>query len=430
VKRTAGIVFIWLIVLVVAITTSQPLYDQIAYVVSLTIVISYLWAKISAGSVEFTRHAPSRRSQVGRYLEEQFTVRNTSLLPKLWLEVRDLSELPGHRPSRVLTSLGPRRKRGWTVRTLCNHRGRFRLGPVELTSGDAFGLFRNTRKMEVVGSVVVYPYAVDLPTFLPPGGELPGGDALRRKTHHITTNVSGVRDYEPGDSFNRIHWKSTARTGRLIVKEFELDPLADVWLFPDLQSSVQVGVPPESLDEQAQPALLPVLLQKEKGRIIEPTTEEYVVAVTASLAKHFLARSRAVGLAAQSVHREFLQPDRGDRQLTKIAETLAVVRARGQSPLSQVLASEGMGLPRGSSVVVVTPSTDLRWVQVLNHLRRRGLRASAVHVVGSSFGEAPDSETVLAELAMHQIPTYVVRNGEPLEEALSADHAVLARRAG
>ena len=425
-KRSLGVWIVLLIAIVVAVTTSQPLYDQIAYVVALTVAISYAWARVSARSVEFTRRAPSRRSQVGRYIEEQFTVKNTSLLPKLWLEVRDLSELPGHRPSRVINSLGPRRKRGWTVRTMCQRRGRFRMGPVELTSGDAFGLFRTTRRLDVSSSVIVYPYTADLPAFLPPGGELSGGDALRRKTHHITTNVSGVRDYEPGDSFNRIHWKSTARAGRLISKEFELDPLADVWLFPDMQSGVQVG----TLAEFSETSLMPALLQKELFRTVEPTTEEYVVAATTSLAKHFLARSRAVGVAAQTAHREFLQPDRGDRQLTKIMETMAVIRARGQIPLSQVLAAEGMGLPRGASVIAITPSTDLRWVQVLNHLRRRGLRAVAVHVVGSSFGEAAGSEPVLAELVLHQIPTYTIRNGDPLEEALSAGQAILARRAG
>ncbi|GAB4400307.1 MAG: DUF58 domain-containing protein [Anaerolineales bacterium] len=425
-KRTASILLVVLAALVVAITTTQPLYDQIAYVVTLTVVIAYAWARVGARSVEFTRHAPAHRSQVGRYIEERFTVRNTSLVPKLWLEVRDLSELPGHRASRVITSLGPRRRRGWTVRTMCYRRGRFRLGPVDMTSGDAFGLFRITRRVEATASVVVYPYAVDLPAFLPPSGELPGGDALRRKTHHITTNVSGVRDYEPGDSFNRIHWKSTARTGRLIVKEFELDPLADVWLFPDMHSGVQVGRVAEAADEW----LMPAVLMKEGPRVLEPSTEEYVVAITASLAKHFLGRNRAVGLAAQTSRREFIQPDRGDRQLGKIMETLAVIHARGQMPLAQVLAGEGMGLPRGTSVVVITPSADLRWVQVLNHLRRRGLRAIAVHVVPATFGEAPDSEPVLAELALHQIPTYVVRNGERLEQALSADRAILARRAG
>ena len=425
-KRTLSILGVWLAAVIVAATTSDPLYDQIAYVVSLTVGLSYLWTRVSARSVGLVRHISSRRAQVGRYIEEQFTVRNTSLLPKLWLEARDFSDLPGHRPSRVISSLGPRRSRGWTVRTLCHRRGRYQLGPVELTSGDAFGLFRMTRKVGDTSSIVIYPYTVDLPGFLPRGGELPGGDALRRKTHHITTNVAGIRDYEPGDSFNRIHWKSTARTGRLIVKEFELDPLADVWLFPDVQSGPQVGTLPAFSDTW----LLPALLQKEMFKAVEATTEEYVVAIAASLAKHFLARNRAVGLAAQSLHREFLQPDRGERQLTKILETLAVIRARGQVPLAQALAGEGMSLPRGAAVVAITPSTDPRWAQVLNHLRRRGLRAIAVHVVPSTFGTAPPSEPVLAELALSQIPTYLVRNGEPLEQSLSEGRALLPQRVG
>jgi uncharacterized protein (DUF58 family) len=46
-----------------------------------------------------------------------------------------------------------------------------------------------------------------------------------------------VRDYEPGDSFSRIHWRSTARRDRLVVKEFELDPLADIWIVPDMSVS-------------------------------------------------------------------------------------------------------------------------------------------------------------------------------------------------
>jgi uncharacterized protein (DUF58 family) len=57
-----------------------------------------------------------------------------------------------------------------------------------------------------------------------PSGLLSGGEALRRRTHQITPNAAGVRDYAPGDPLNRIHWISTARRRRLMVKEFELDP--------------------------------------------------------------------------------------------------------------------------------------------------------------------------------------------------------------
>ena len=52
--------------------------------------------------------------------------------------------------------------------------------------------------------MLVYPATLDLPGFMPPMGMLPGGDAMRRRTHYITPNVSTVRDYVPGDSFNRI----------------------------------------------------------------------------------------------------------------------------------------------------------------------------------------------------------------------------------
>ena len=89
--------------------------------------------------------------------------------------------------------------------------------------------------------MIVYPATIELPAFAQPLGQLPGGEVMRRRTHYVTTNVAGVREYAPGDSFNRIHWPLTARAGRLIVKEFELDPTADIWLFLDMQQEVPAG---------------------------------------------------------------------------------------------------------------------------------------------------------------------------------------------
>ena len=69
------------------------------------------------------------------------------------------------------------------------------------------------------------------------------GEARHRRTNQITTNVAGVRDYVHGDSLNRIHWATTARTRRLMAKEFELDPTADVWLYLDLHRDAETGLP-------------------------------------------------------------------------------------------------------------------------------------------------------------------------------------------
>ena len=402
--------------LIAALATGRDLFYNLAYLIATIIILSYLWTWTSIRWVSVVRHLWARKAEVGKIYEERFVVRNTSLLPKLWLEVRDHSELPDHQASYVLNSFGARRERGWTVRTLCRQRGRFILGPITLTSGDPFGLFRMQWELPQTSTMIVYPAIVELAHFATPSGQLPGGDALRRRTHYVTTNVRGVRDYAPGDSFNRIHWPSTARKGHLIVKEFELDPLADVWLFLDMNRSAQAELEWEPVLERREPALL---WTKRPGLQLAPSTEEYGVTVTASLAKYFIVRNRAVGLVSYAKEREVIPADRGERQLSKILETLAVIKGAGKIQLAQVLAAEGMHLGRGTTIIVITSSPNKDWVTATRHLEQRGLRVIAVLVAPDSFGGEWGVEEVMAELAASGTPTYIVKEGDDLAVALS-----------
>jgi len=415
-RRFWGILFILLLSWAFALQTGRPLAYNLAYLVTAVIVLSYLWAWANVTWVQVGRFTRGRRSQVGKLAEEQFEVSNRSILPKLWLEVRDHSTLPGHLSSRVLNTLGGRKRQRWMVRTYCQQRGRFRLGPMTLSSGDPLGLFRLQRYLPATSTIIVYPATVDLPVFAPSVGYLPGGEAMRRRTHYVTTNVSGVRDYAPGDSFNRIHWRTTARTGELMVKEFELDPTADVWLFLDMHSAMHVAALWVPEMERRGPAVL--WKEREKLELI-PSTEEYAVTVAASLARHFLIRERAVGIIAHGRRREVIQPDRGERQLNKILETLAVMEAAGHIPIAQVVAAEGRHLSRNTTLVVVTPSTALDWVASLRDLRRRGVQGAAVLLAANTFGPADSWQAVQAELIASGLLTYLVRRGDSLAAALS-----------
>jgi uncharacterized protein (DUF58 family) len=404
------------VVLVAALATGRALLFRLAYLLLAVIVLSFLWTWLNILGVRLVRRTRSQRAHVGQMAEEQFSVRNSSFLPKLWLEARDGSDLPGHHASQVISSLSPGRQRRWSVRTLCRRRGQFTLGPITLASGDPMGLFRMERHLPDTSTMIVYPFLMDLPGFAPPVGQLTGGDAMRRRTHYITTNVSGVRDYAPGDSFNRIHWLSTARTGRLIVKEFELDPTADIWLVLDMEREVQAGEETEEVMEDMGPALLWKPMHEIR---IDPTTEEYGVATAASLARHFLAQQRAVGLITYGQTREVLQLDRGDRQLSKILETLAVIRAQGRVPLEQVITAEERRFGRNTTVIAITPSTSIRWVSALRELRRRGVGVVAIFLEASTFGQAPSALGALSSLVGSDISTYLVKNGVPLDVALS-----------
>jgi len=399
------------------LVTGKPIFFNLGCSLLGIAVVSYVWAWYNVSWVQVDRETLSSRSQVGKVAEERFVLRNRGFLPKLWLEVRDHSDLPEHRASMVINSLPPGGEHGWTVRTTCRRRGRYRLGPLSLISGDPFGLFLRRRELTPISSIVVFPLVVDLPRFGSVGGELAGGGTLHRRTHYVTANVAGVREYYPGDSFNRIHWPSTARTGRLIVKEFEMDPTADVWLCVDMDRAVHleraVRIARDAHGE------LPVLPAR-RATALDPATEEYVVAAAASIARYFIRHKRAVGLVAYSESREVVQPDRGERQLSKILETLAVLRAEGRVSIDRVLAAEGSLLGRNSVMVVVTPSTDAAWAGALRDLGRRGVRGIGVVIDPEGFGSRQTAAGILQVLASAGIPAYRVREGDSLAAALAS----------
>jgi uncharacterized protein (DUF58 family) len=417
-----GLVFLLLIgSLIWALNTGRALPFNLTYLLAGLLLLSFAWTWAGVNWVRLGRQTRARRAQVGRTLEERFTVRNTGVLPKLWLEVRDESELPGHHASQVVHSLGPGRERSWVVRTICRMRGRYRLGPVTLRSGDPFGLFQMERHLTPTSHVVVYPLTVDIRHFALPLGVLPGGDALRRRTHYVTANASGVRDYEPGDSFNRIHWRTTARKDRLIVKEFELDPLADVWVFLDSDRDAHFRPRRPRATEAAESVNGDAPLWAQTGKFELPReTEEYCVSAAASIAQYFIRQERATGVVSYGQTREVIQADRGERQLARILETLAVLRAEGRIPFDDVLAAESEPLPRGTTVIAVTPSLNQRWALMMNDLARRGLRVVAVLIDPGDFGGiAGGTGGIASILSLRGIPTYVVRYGDNLAEALS-----------
>ena len=418
-RRSWGIFLLWLAALVFALGSNKGLAYNLFYFMTGVIAFSLIWTLGNLRGLMIGRTSKALRSQVGRYFEESLELTNRSRWPKLWVEVRDFSDLPGHRIGRVVSSLGGRSASRWQVRTLCQQRGRYTLGPISLTSGDPLGIFRFTRRvLPLAGStssLVVTPAIVPIPQFSPPVGYLSGGQIMNRRTPYITSSVSGVRDYVHGDSLNRIHWPSTARTGRLISKEFELDPLADVWVFLDMEAESQVA---SAWTPEATEPLSWVFRRADQLRL-PPSTVEYGVTIAASLAHHFLRLDREVGFLSYARTREVVQPDRGERQLARLLEILAVIQARGHIPLAQVLANEGAHLTRHTMLLVITPSADHQWVTVLRGLKLRGVMGVGILLAARTFGPAADYHPVLADLQSSGVPAYLVRRGDDLASALS-----------
>jgi uncharacterized protein (DUF58 family) len=405
-----------------ALTSGRQLFANLAYLLGFLLATSYLWSRISLSGVTLRRRAPSSRSQVGVPFEEHFALTNTSRFPKVWVEMEDRSDFPDHQVSTVFTNLDARGARSWTVRTMCVRRGRFHLGPGTLRGGDPFGIFPVAQFLPESQSVVVLPMVLPLAHFPVPSGRRGGGEALRQRTHQVTPNASGVRDYAPGDSLNRIHWPSTARRRRLIAKEFELDPMADAWLLLDASHRSQSSLPAEPT-----PARRPLMGRKVT---LPPSTIEYAVTAAASIALYLLNRSQSVGLIAHGKVREVIQADRGTAQLYRLLESLAVLEPSGSLSLQDVLKVEQAQIPRGAAVVLITASTELSVVDAARRLKRSGLPPVLVLLDASSFGGRPGSAALLEMALSAGIPTRMIRCGEmvgmALERQVDAASAVAA----
>lgn len=405
--RALGILILALLSFLAAQGTGIRLFFHLFYLLLALLVLSYLWAWLNLRGLRVRRETFTNRTQAGEMARERLMIENLWPIPKLWIELRDSSDMPLHGAGFVAYLPGSARRR-WTIKTPCTIRGKFTLGPATVISGDPFGIFQLERRVEGVSEVLVYPATTALPGFVLPSAELPGGQDVKSRAYHVTPNVATIRDYQPGDSFNRIHWRSSARSGKLIVKEFELDPTADVYIVLDMQERAQQSVV-TARSRRAEPG--------RELRVAE-STEEYGVQAAASIARHLLEQNRTVGFVSWGQHREVIPAERESRQLFKILEALAVLRAYGAQPLAEVLAAESTRFGRNCSLVLITPSLDERWVASLQQLLYRGVRAVVVQIDPQSFGGWRDSLTIRQRLAELRLPTYCYSQGQSLSEAL------------
>jgi uncharacterized protein (DUF58 family) len=388
------------------------------------LVTSALWSALSILRVSLNRTTRTSRKQVGEIFTENYEVINRSFLPKIWLKVTDKSKLVGSSGSRVLTGIGGRQSRTYLAYTMLQQRGWFKLGPTQVESGDILGLFLLRKTFDTKMRLLVIPYMVDIQFFLAPLGILPGGYTLREKTLEVTPYAAGVREYVPGDPLKRIHWPSSARKQMLIVKEFEKDPLAEVSIFLDMRKSVHV-----KRENHAAINLDPIWwVNSPKTFKLPSDTAEYAISIAASVAKYYLRQKREVGLIVASQNYTALPAERGERQLGKILETLAVVQPEGDMPLWALVNSQVGHLARGSTVILITPATGKQILSITMDLIQRGLIPVFILIDPESFGGIGRSNDIANQLTNHGIFNYVIEEGDEIKSVLEAPMVINRNR--
>jgi uncharacterized protein (DUF58 family) len=124
-------------------------------------------------------------------------------------------------------------------------RGHYEFGPLSLSTTAPLGLIRHRRIINLPAELIAWPR---LGRLTPAGLQLARHSDLavqrvRRRQTRTEVDFHGLRDWRPGDSRRWIHWRSTARRGQIVVRQFDAARGHDVALFVDLFQPAGAGDP-------------------------------------------------------------------------------------------------------------------------------------------------------------------------------------------
>lgn len=218
----AGIVAAVGLLLVAVGTTAQAGWLFVLSAGVLGLVASGMLGPHRLGAVTVTRSTPAR-TQVGETVSVEISVHNGGRKRLPVMRVDD--DHPAFEAIAVACeSVAPQSRATIALPRVAVRRGVFDEGETRLSTAAPFGLVRSRRRVKVAGRVIVHPVLTELGEVVLPETPAQTADEAVAATRSGYGEVfAGVREYRPGDQRRWIHWRTTARTGQLAVREHE-DP--------------------------------------------------------------------------------------------------------------------------------------------------------------------------------------------------------------
>src|SRR5260221_9872832 len=166
------------ILVIAAFSTGLPFLFYLVYLAVLVLGGSYVLTRLGLSDLEAGYAVNQLSGHVGDQIRVTYTLRNTSRVPKPWLEIHNPTSLPAGLPGPAL-SLGPRTERSWLIRTPLTRRGHFRIEPLQIRTGDPFGFFESSASVGTGVNIVGYPRLATFPQWGLAAANLDGNHAMR-----------------------------------------------------------------------------------------------------------------------------------------------------------------------------------------------------------------------------------------------------------
>jgi uncharacterized protein (DUF58 family) len=205
-------------------------------------LVSAMMARRSRYRLSCSRRLDPPRVPAGQPTMVTARLENLSRLRTTVLLAEDVTPYSlGSRPRFVLEEIEPLGNRELTYQIRSDTRGKFTIGPLRIRIADTFGLVEINRSFSTTSTLVVTPKIFPLPRASAPSSWLGEGEGGMRTISAIGEDDAAPRAYQDGDGLRRVHWRSTARYGELMVRREEHQWRNSASVFLDTRRSAHSG---------------------------------------------------------------------------------------------------------------------------------------------------------------------------------------------
>ena len=246
------------------------------------LAVALVWVRFATPTLVVTRVARPPRVELGGACEIRLVTHNTGRRPSPVMTLEDdVGQLGTTRLVLAPLAPGARCTAAYSLPTV--RRGLYRVGPLTTTIEDPFGLLRRVRHEMQTLSVIVLPHTSTLGSMPPaPGDEPEHGTHSLTSASTIDEEFAALRDYVPGDDVRRIHWRSTARRGAPVVRQFDVPWQRRTTVVLDLRA----GTDEASFERAVSAAASVVLLAAARDELVQLVTTDGIDSGHVPAAEH------------------------------------------------------------------------------------------------------------------------------------------------
>lgn len=358
----------------------------IFYTLFLSILISYLTCRDAVRKISGFQRIKQYKYETGDNIKIETVLDNDAIFIIPYLELRDKTiEKMGEGSVYSVMTIGPWKRKREVKSIAIKYRGVYALGPIELLIQDALRIFTWNKKIESGKSFKVYPKVYNIENLELKALQSFGSISNRQLAFEDSTSISDIRKYAPGDSIKRVHWKLSAKNGRLYVKNFEKSGSTAVYLYIDLYKRAFSGEHAKDLEERA---------------------AELTCSIT------FYLMEKAVPIELYLTNSNISSIKAGDvSHFTRVMDMMCQAKPNGDRVMEDIIEKRLDLMNRGASVIIITGDISEKAATLYCSMKENGYDLIIVYV---NDGKMPNVKRKMLEAC--GIKLYMVKHDSHVGE--------------